>query len=613
MVISILCLFAIIPVNSLVPQISLDDSSSPIKKATYYINRNPDSVKYFCRLATLEATETNDYNLLLESVLVEIKSDIKSSNHINARSLCDTAKYIINKYNLNHRQNEVMIYLGNVYYVMGFSSEALEILLNVERKLGDAYLNRDGVDVFYYIGMIYIELGEPDKGIAYLNKSLVIANSVGSESDIFPIYMNIIETLDDADSIRLYLGYVDSLMSNNPRLLYEKTAFRNYQALFSKALGDYQASKRYYIEAIALADNNSFREYSSTLYNNYAYLMMSESKFDSAKIYLDKALQISLEINSLELESTIYDSYGDYYDHIEDYENAYISINLSIEKDILFREQQKVKHSLYLTAIFETEQKEKEILKQENEISQLWIYILAILGILVLAIGVIVYFIQKTSLNKSRLETIKKGRSLEIANAIIRGQDSERKKLAMDLHDGIGARLGALRFIVDGFFSKNDKFEDVSNSISDIHQNVRDLSHRMLPAQLDQLGLSQAIRNLVASINKTRKFTVQFETNIDFRLPEKYEINIYFLTYELINNSIKHSKGSSIFVQLYNDEDLIILSVEDDGVGFDTNTTSPGLGLKNLETRARYLSGSMVVESNDTSTLFVIEIPYPKK
>lgn len=609
MVISILCLFALTPADSLVSQISPDDSNSPIERAKYYINRNPDSVKYFCKQARLLATKHNEYDLLLKAVLTEIKSDIKSGKLVNARSLCDTATYIIEKYELNHRHNEVMIYLGNVYYVMGFGSEALGILLNVERKLGREYMNQEGVDLFYYIGMIYIDLGEFEKGTAYLNKSLEIAKSVGEQSDIFPIYMNLIETFDDIDSIQLYLGYIDSLMLNNPRLLYEKTVFRNYQAMFSKALGDLKASKRYYLEAILIADKNSFKEFSSTLYNNYAYLMMAENKYDSAKIYLDRALPISLEIQNLELESIIYDSYSDYYYGIEDYEDAFRFVNLSLEKDQQYREQQKVKQSLYLTALFETEQKENELLQQQNEISQLWIYLLGILAILAVAIGIIAYYMQKASLNRSRIEAIKKGKSLEVANAIIQGQDNERKRLAMDLHDGIGARLGALRFMVDGFFKDNKKFDEVTKSISEIHQNVRDLSHRMLPSQLETMGLINTIRNLCNSINKSGKFSVQFETNIVNRLSEKLEINIYFLVYELINNSVKHSKGKSIFVQLFEDENLITLSVEDDGVGFDKGKTETGIGLSNIETRARFLSGTLIVESNESSTLFVIEIP----
>ena len=609
MVISILCLFALIPADSLVSQISHDDTNSAIKKAAYYINRNPDSVKYFCRQASLKAIKINDYDLLLEAVLVEIKSDIKSGKLINARSLCDSATYIIKKHELNYRQNEVMIYLGNVYYVMGFGSEALGILLNVERKLGSEYMNRDGVDLFYYIGMIYIDLGEFEKGTAYLNKSLEIAKAVGQQSDIFPIYMNLIETFDDIDSIQLYLEYTDSLMLNNPRLLYEKTALRNYQAMVSKALGDLKASKHYYLEAIIIADKNSFKEFLSTLYNNYAYLMLAEKKFDSAKIYLDRALPISIEINNLELESIIYDSYSDYYDSIQDYKNAFRLVNLSIEKDQQYREQQKVKQSLYLSVIFETEQKETELLQQENEISKLWIYILSILAILVLAIGFIAYFIQKASLDKSRLESLKKGKSLEIANAIIQGQDNERKRLAMDLHDGIGARLGALRLIVDGFFNKNEKFNEVTTSISEIHQNVRDLSHRMLPSQLESLGLTKAVKNLVASIDKSGKFSMQFETNIDHRLSEKLEVNIYFLIYELINNAMKHSKGNTIFVQMYDEQNTIFLSVEDDGQGFNYNEATAGMGLKNIVTRVKYLEGSINIESNDLATLVVIEIP----
>ena len=231
---------------------------------------------------------------------------------------------------------------------------------------------------------------------------------------------------------------------------------------------------------------------------------------------------------------------------------------------------------------------------------------------LVIAISIGIYFRQKFHLSRSRLKTAEKEKELKITEAIIHGRDAERKRLAMDLHDGLGARLGALRFIVDGFFKSNEKYKDVIESIKSIRKNVRELSHRMMPAKLEEIGLVSTIKSMTSEINESEKFDVGFETNFDKRLSHKLESNLYFLIFELINNAIKHSNGNAIFIQLLDHDDSLSLLVEDNGGGFKQNERTNGIGLKNIKTRIEYLGGTLFVESGDSQTQFMIEIPKGK-
>jgi len=138
---------------------------------------------------------------------------------------------------------------------------------------------------------------------------------------------------------------------------------------------------------------------------------------------------------------------------------------------------------------------------------------------------------------------------------------------------------------------------------------VRDLSHRMSPTQLETLGLVSTIKNMVLTINKSDKFIVEFETNIQKRLTAQLELNLYYLIYELINNATKHSKGNNIFVQLFEHNDSLNLSVEDNGGGFKINEKSDGMGLKNIKSRVDFMGGILTIDSNDSETIFMIEIP----
>jgi signal transduction histidine kinase len=322
------------------------------------------------------------------------------------------------------------------------------------------------------------------------------------------------------------------------------------------------------------------------------------------------ALGLAEEIEDLDLEASVYDSYSDYFKAIDDFEKAYDYQGISNEKRAEFKDKQRVRESLFLSAVFETEKKEKEILQQENQISQFRSILFGTIALITVLLAFLIYYRQKTLLGRARLETVEKEKSLEIADALIEGQDVERKRLAMDLHDGLGARLGSLRFMVDAFVKGNPNFDEISNAVDGISKHVRDLSHRMLPTQLEELGLVVSLQNLVNSINQSSGLKVEMESQVDNRLSQKHETNLYYLTYELINNAIKHSGGNSIFIQLFGHTDSVTLSVEDNGQGFDTSLSKDGLGLKNIKQRVEYLKGELIVDSRmGEGTIFMIEVP----
>ena len=198
---------------------------------------------------------------------------------------------------------------------------------------------------------------------------------------------------------------------------------------------------------------------------------------------------------------------------------------------------------------------------------------------------------------------------------MIEGQDIERKRLAMDLHDGMGAQLGSLRFQVDTFFDKDPNYMQVAGSIDEIGKNIRDLSHRMSPSRLEEYGLIRTLKNLIESIKSSGRINVEFLTNIDLkdRFDEKLEINIYYLVFELINNATKHSKAKNIQVQIYLHDENLSISVEDDGIGFEQGEAKDGHGLKNIKRRITFLNGHLIVDSRENfGTSFMIEIPFDK-
>jgi signal transduction histidine kinase len=440
--------------------------------------------------------------------------------------------------------------------------------------------------------------------------SIEMAKKSSNPAIAYKSYILIADNYTNVDSIQKYYSLANQITENNEQLQYEKAILLTNQALLDESIGKKKNSKTNYIQAIKLGEEKGYQKLLAITYNNYAYLLMDEGNYDSALIALENAVEKAKITNQIGIEATAYDSYADYYTAINDFKKAFEYKNLSIKTKEKYIENQRIQESLFLATVFETKKKEEEILASENKLNQFRSILFGSLALIAVLLTIIIYFSQKSALTVAKLEAVEKGKSLEIANALLEGTDNERKRLAMDLHDGLGAQLGSLKFMVDTYIEDSPNYQKITNSIDDICQNVRGLSHRMLPTQLEKLGLVPTIQNLAHSISQSSGFNVDIELEIEGRLEPKLEINLYYLIFELINNAIKHSKGDSLFIQLLSHEDGLNLSVEDNGEGFNVKESKDGLGLQNIRHRVEYLGGKLIIDSKiGQGTLFMIEVP----
>jgi len=368
-------------------------------------------------------------------------------------------------------------------------------------------------------------------------------------------------------------------------------------------------AKASYLEAIDISVTNGYTKHLSTLYNNFAYLLMVEKNHDSANLLLTEALKIARELNNIDIEASVLDSYSDYYATIGDSAQSLAYYRQSVKLKNKYRTQQQIENSLFLSTVFETEKKEKEIARQESRLYRINAILFAVLALFAVAIAVLIYFRQKSAVRKARIKTMAQEKRLEVANAIIEGQDDERKRLAMDLHDGISPKIGSLKLLIDSKLEETAVYPEVIDSIDDIDSNIREISHRMSPAQLESKGLVVVLGNFIKSIKQGKDIDIKYFTNLQSRLTGKYEINIFFLFHELINNALKHSGATELNVQLLDDDEIISLSVEDNGKGFDPEKEHDGTGLKNIRQRVTYLNGDIDIDSvAGQGTAVLIEI-----
>ena len=194
---------------------------------------------------------------------------------------------------------------------------------------------------------------------------------------------------------------------------------------------------------------------------------------------------------------------------------------------------------------------------------------------------------------------------------ILEGQEEERKRIAMDIHDGIGQLLTSLKFQIESIDMGNYsdaklKMHDAKELIKDVIKEVRRVTFNLKPTVLSDYGISAGLGVFTKEINKLTKVEVSFVniTNFSKRLPSKIENNIYRIVQEAINNSIKYAKTDKLEVVLEHDDENLYIIVRDDGVGFDEKLletpnfkAESGNGFFNMFERTEYINGKLEVNS----------------
>lgn len=211
----------------------------------------------------------------------------------------------------------------------------------------------------------------------------------------------------------------------------------------------------------------------------------------------------------------------------------------------------------------------------------------------------------------------------EVKRALLLGEEQERKRIATELHDGMGSMLSTLKLNAESIEldDKNlsDKellaYKNIIDLIDKACIELRNISHNMLPTGMEQFGLIQSLQSILKKINTSSKINFNLDTyNLNERFNRELELSLYRITLELINNIIKHSNAKNATIQLIKNEESITLMVVDDGIGFDLNKIKEGMGLHNIKSRVDVFNGKLTIDTQpERGSTFIIEIPIYEK
>jgi signal transduction histidine kinase len=244
------------------------------------------------------------------------------------------------------------------------------------------------------------------------------------------------------------------------------------------------------------------------------------------------------------------------------------------------------------------------------------IYLMAALFILLG--GISYFYYQNLKLKQyNKLKDINSDLQGKIISATIDGQEQERVKISEILHDSVSATLSSVGLHLSAFETslneeQRDDLKKTRSLLKQAHDKVRDLSHELVPPLLVKFGLQFALRDLCENhSNSLIKFHFSSELANTKKFRHDLEIKLYYIVSELLNNVIKHSKASEVHLNLLEDNrKKLILSVKDNGKGFNAKETQLGFGLTQIKARVKNMRGNIKIESVDNQgTEIIIELP----
>lgn len=195
---------------------------------------------------------------------------------------------------------------------------------------------------------------------------------------------------------------------------------------------------------------------------------------------------------------------------------------------------------------------------------------------------------------------------------LVNSLENERRRLSRELHDGVGPYLTSLKHYIENKVENELKKAEMKKIVDDTISEIRLMSNALMPSSIDDFGIGVTLTNFIESLKKSTKVAIEFEdlTQQDnSKITNHQAINLFRISQELINNSLKHSNAKNIRITLSEFDEFISLFYFDDGIGFDISSVKLGSGIINIKERVEICNGKIEINAASGSTTFEIELP----
>jgi two-component system NarL family sensor kinase len=431
---------------------------------------------------------------------------------------------------------------------------------------------------------------EYQKGINHYKKSLLYCQNSPDNLGIYLRKLNVTWAyfeIKNFDKGLEYLNYINEFKQYGDEST--RTALNMLNGVYNDHINDTIKANTFFLKAIEIGNKSHEKFDLSKTHEKYAAFLSKNHNYK-------QAYENIILLNTLNKELT---------ESTELKKTKLVGVNL--ELDEYKREVDKIE-SQYKS-------KQQSLLREQSRNKKV---VIIMISLFIVSSILFYFFYQNTKLKQNnRLKDVQSKIQQNIINASIDGQESERKKIALFLHDNISALLSSAGMHLNVFSTQNEPIsEEILKTkfiLEEAHDKVRDLSHELLPTLLARFGMFYALEDLCEkNSNSTIFFEYSCTIPLKKRYHEKFEMRIYFIISELFNNIIKHSEATIAQVSLIEDNSNLIINVSDNGKGYKTNNFNiiEGFGLNQIRARIKNLKGEIEVKSKiDAGTSIRIEVP----
>ncbi|MCL9809070.1 tetratricopeptide repeat-containing sensor histidine kinase [Flavobacterium luminosum] len=485
--------------------------------------------------------------------------------------------------------------------------------------LGEKSKNKELLAFSYtQLGLTFMSVGQFEKAEEYHKKALAQLDEIPQSTTVHLItYLNLVSNYcykPDSKSAEIYLKKAKQLIAPYPNSQH----YANYyyqEAMYYTTKQDFKKALISLDQGARLAKSKNQGKLLHMLYFRAYNVYLMQKDYHKAKMQLEHILQENILSKEAVNRKITYTQLAAVNDVLGNYKEAYDWMKKSSALSDSLQQQKLLEKMNELDILHQTAEKKQMIdtLKQEkkeNELiaknKNLRITILAIALGLSLIIAFLIYLTYKNQKKLNQqisishqqdLLHIENERKYEATKAVLQGEEQERQRIAQDLHDSMGGMLANIRMSIS---QKQDQNSDaLLQKIDKSIVEMRRIARNLMPETLKNLGLEIAVKELCESMSQ-KQFHIQFEAfDLSDNIPFKVQLPLYRIVQESISNIIKYAQANNVIVQISQHENILNLTIEDDGIGFDTTKVAYGLGIKNIKNRAALMNGTVEILSEE--------------
>ena len=456
------------------------------------------------------------------------------------------------------KAGEIMFDIGNTYFQLRDHKNAYNFYQKCKAAYSKDNRSSDTIRVNFEIGLELTALNRSNEGIALIKQNLEIAKRTGNEDLI-------IHGLDNLSNCYAEIGDWENSFLYQKQMLAYKGVYENNQT--------------------------------KTAFNQHlAEILIELKRYDEAQAYLSEAIKFATEMQSNDWlfdcyknQSAIYEAKGNYAQALA-YYKKYLAT-----KDSVYKNDYDTKMST-MANLYELDHKQNEIeslakdkLIASGKIQRLS---LSIIALVLVSILIALYILYRKSKAEKHLKE-------DFASQLLNAQESERQRIAKELHDSVGQNI---LFIKNQLANPTRNEAQLSKSVDAALEEVRTIAKGLYPNQLEKYGLAAAVEALSEQVRAASGIFVSSDMQgIDGALNKNVQINCYRIIQEFVNNTLKHAEATSIRITTEVSDSAIKLIVQDNGKGFDKSEwerkANRSFGLLNMEERIKMLKGKFEIES----------------